>query len=108
MSRKIALAATAALGGILAAQLFYYPQLATVSYHLYSNHGWDGSGLHYYQMFYVVPVGCVFALAALVSVMWALRVNPQRAAGMALAAAYLGDIALFLGSLAYYRSIMPG
>ena len=95
MSRKIALAATAALVAILAGEVLYYPQLATGSYRLYSNHGWDGSGLHYYQMFYVVPVGCVFAFATLASVMLALRVNARRAA-TAVAAAYLGNIALFL------------
>jgi hypothetical protein len=106
MGRKIALTATTALVGILAGELFYYPQLATVSYKLYSNHGWDGSGLRYYQLFYIVPVGCVFAVATLVSVMWALRVNAGRAA-IAVAAAYFGDIVLFLASLAYYRSIMP-
>ena len=48
----------------LAAELLWFPDLADSLFRLVSGHGWDGSGLVYYQWFVFAPAALVFLLLA--------------------------------------------
>jgi len=54
------------LATCVVAELLYFPSLAGFLHRLFAGHGWDGSGLVYYQWFVFAPAVLVFSLLAAV------------------------------------------
>lgn len=107
MTGKRVAGLAAAIAGFLivvGVEVVNYPRIATITYRQLTGHGWDGSGLAYFQLFYVLPAACVFAAAALLA-MWLLRKTFSRVV-VAIVSAYALDLVLLFGSIAYYRSLL--
>jgi hypothetical protein len=61
MSRLVATLGAVALVGAVAAEFWYYPQVATWIYVTFTGvKGWDGSALTYIAFFRVLPAALVF------------------------------------------------
>ena len=85
-------------------QVWFYPPLASWTHATATGHGWDGSGLRYFQFFRVLPVAMgVIAILAGFSIRSAARNRPITLTIVAFA--WVVEVFLYVFSVAYYASV---
>ena len=92
-----------ALLAATAAEIAFYPQLASWLYATATGYGWDGSGLRYFQLFYVLPLA-LGGMAILAGVLlW--RSSRDRPFGLrAVAIAWAVELIALVLSVAWYAT----
>jgi len=90
--------------GVLALEVVFYPQLATLLFQVFSGRpGWDGSGLPYVQVFYALPVAIALLGAVLIGARLLARRRPTLLKPFLFGAAAVNVLLLGL-SVAWYAS----
>ena len=84
-------------------EISYYPRISSWVFETAAGHGWDGSGLNYYQMFYILPGGLVVAAVLTTYVLWTLKRRPASSA-TALVTAWVANLATFGFSILWYAN----
>lgn len=87
------------------AEVVFYPWIATTLFRIFTGHGWDGSGLIYYQAFRVTPAGLLFGIAAVAIVLRMRNSSTLSAAGWSLVA---GNSLLLVLSIVHYYAVISG
>jgi hypothetical protein len=88
---------------IIGLEIGYYPQISSWVFQAVTGHGWDGSALRYFQMYYVLPIGLVIAAALSTYVLWALRRDSTRSRRALVVAWVTNFLALALSILWYAK-----
>jgi hypothetical protein len=108
MSSLVATLGAVALVGAVAAEFWYYPQVATWLYVTFSGvKGWDGSALTYMAFFRILPVAMVFLTMFGVG----LVIDSRRGSRLSLRIVVLGwvlNAVLLAISVMLYATIMAG
>ena len=85
-------------------EIYHYPWIASWIFEAATGHGWDGSGLRYFQMFYILPGGLVVAATLTTYVLWTRKHRPASSA-KALIAAWAANFAILGLSISWYASL---
>jgi O-antigen/teichoic acid export membrane protein len=84
-------------------EVAFYPWVASWIYGLITGHGWDGTGLRYFQDAYVMPFGLVLGTASVITALLTFRRRPE-ASLTVLAAAWVVNLLALGLSIAWYAN----
>ena len=98
---RIAATSAGAIAVLTVLQTLSYPEVATALFNSATGHGWDGSGLRWFQIFNVAPGATLFVMITTVVAFRARR--SRRSAVWATAALAVLNIAIYVGSIIYYH-----
>ncbi len=86
---------------LISAEVLWFPVLASALFRFFSGHGWDGSGLVYWQWFFVVP-GALLFLLVVAGVVYVAAARSIRSGIFVLVIAWLADVALMILAIWLY------
>src|SRR5215468_8947224 len=73
-------------------EILYYPGISSWIFERAAGWGWDGSGLRYFQIFYILPAGLVLAAVLMTYALWSAKRRPDTST-RALIAVWLANFA---------------